>query len=337
MSFRKNALLITATVVCFSFININAEARSFKAKYYKECYAPVTAIEPLLEEKSGIGGSAKTMAKAGGLFGRVGGFVGLGGVASTVGKASSAVNTVNKYSTIISDVSAFMSQMKKDHPESNDRFAAYGDKMIKEAEDLDKVQLAIEETQNCYDDAYIDLAKKMETKELKKKKAKKRLKEIQKGTKSAGKKLLVTMKRLNTNINSYEQAMNKESSSLGLNFGTLGNMAANKLLKSNTPAVPAKTTRSSSFGSLNKLAGLAGVRPSVGTYVAAGVASNIADQAANADKPQLTESEQAAQDMLPGLQRAGMSSRKYLDLYDAVSERVADQKILEAKVKKRPW
>ncbi len=322
MSFKNNIIIISATVVCFGFTVAQAEARSFKAKYYKECYAPVKAIEPLLEEKGGVGGTARKMAKAGGLFGKVGGLVGMGGVANTVGKASKAVNTADKYSTIISDVSAYMSQMKKDHPNSGDRFSAYGDQMTREAEDLDKVQLAIKQSQDCYDNAYMTLSEKVAAKEIKKKKAKKHLKDIQKGTKASGDKLLTTMKRLNTNIKSYDQTFNNEGNSLGLDYGTMGYGATNRHI---------------SFGSLNSLAGLAGVRPTVATHAVAGVADNLVARPANLETAQLTESELAAQEMRSGLQNAGMSSRKYLDLYDAVSERVESQKILEAKVKKRPW
>lgn len=316
MTIKHQTIIASMVLICTGAMSTEGMARSFKAKYYKECYAQVKEIEPLLKEKGGIGGSAKTIKKAGGLFGSVAGLAGLGGVANKAYQVSNAIDKVNKYSTIIGDVTAYTSQMKQDHPDDNDRFGAYSDQMIKEAEDLDKVQIAIGHSQTCYDSAYNALAVQVENKELKKRKAKKYLKEIQKGSRSAGDKLLVTMKRLNTNINSFDQTFSKESNSLGLGFGSGGG----------------------SFGALSKLASFGGIKAPVGKTAAyAGLAGNLASQAANASAPVQTDSEVAAQKMLPGLQKAGLSSRKYLDLYDAVTERVESQKILESKVKKKPW
>lgn len=315
MNIKNQTIIASMVLICSTTLSTEGMARSFKAKYYKECYAQVKEIEPLLKEKGGIGGSAKKLKKAGGLFGSVAGLAGLGGVASKAYQISSAIDKVNKYSTIIGNVSAYTSQMRQDHPDANDRFGAYGDQMTKEAQDLDKVQRAIGQSQDCYNTAYNALAVQVENKEIKKRKAKKYLKEIQKGSRSAGDKLLVTMKRLNTNINSFDQTFSKESNSLGLGFGSGGG----------------------SFGALSKLASFGGIKPVGKAAVYTGLAGNLASQAVNAAAPVQTESERAAQQMLPGLQRAGLSSRKYLALYKAVTERVESQKMLERKVKKRPW
>ena len=90
-----------------------AYAKSFKAKYYKECYADVKNVADLVKPKESMQKKAK---KASGLLGSVGSFAGIGGFGGNLSKAASTVQKIEKYSGVIDNVSAFSSQMTEETP-----------------------------------------------------------------------------------------------------------------------------------------------------------------------------------------------------------------------------
>lgn len=282
-----------------------ANAKSFKAKYYKECYAGVKEVAPLVTPKESL---SKKASKLGGLFGSVSSFAGIGGASGSVVKAADTMNKVNKYSKIIDDVGGFTSQMRTDHPDPNDRFAAYGDHMSSEAHDLALVTKAVDDAQSCYDSAYDKLVEDVNAKEIKKRKAKKYIKEIQKGTRASGDVLLLAASRLNQNLQSYDQALASEKTYMA--SGMHGMAAQNALQKvgysGNLPV--AAPVGAAHFGTLSGLAGLA----NTGATATPETTANPGDFA--------------------GLQALASSSQKYLELNEKVRETAEKQRILELKV-----
>ncbi len=282
-----------------------AHAKSFKAKYYKECYAGVADVAPLVTPKESL---SKKASKLGGLFGSVSSFAGLGGAGGSMVKAADTVNKVNKYSKIIDDVGGFTSQMQADHPDPNDRFAAYSNHMSSEAQDLALVTKAVGDAQSCYDTAYDALIEGVSTKEIKKSKAKKYIKEIQKGTQASGDVLLLAASRLNQNLQSYDQALASEKPYMA---GGIHNLAAQGALQNVAYAnkLPvAASAGAAHFGTLSGLAGFA---------------------SANAAASTQTDTNP---DEFAGLQALASSSQKYLELNEEVRETAEKQRLLELKV-----
>lgn|GEM_PF-763114 len=105
------------------------------------------------------------------------------------------------------------------------------------------------------------------------------------------------------------------------------------------------------YGALNRFAGIGGAHGYVAAHHAANIAGGVgamadqmsgqnqsdAQQPAEEAPAPLTEEELAAQAMLPGLQKAGMSSQKYMELTEAVRKRAELQRLLELNVAPAPW
>lgn len=195
---------------------------------------------------------------------------------------------------------------------------------------------------------------------MKERKAKRQHKEIRKGATAIGDVLLKALNRVNQNIDSYDKALAREERSLGLNFGTIakvaGRRAPNYCAGGNMHACAyqaqqADQARQSTvrYGALNRFAGIGGAHGYVAAHHAANVAGGVgamADQMSGQDQQPaeqaaapapLTEEELAAQAMLPGLQKAGMSSQKYMELTEAVRKRAELQRLLELNVTPEPW
>lgn len=282
-----------------------ANAKSFKAKYYKECYAGVADVAPLVTPKESL---SKKASKLGGLFGSVGSFAGIGGAGGSMVKAADTVNKVNKYSKIIDDVGGFTSQMRTDHPDPNDRFAAYGDHMSSEAQDLAKVTSAVSASQSCYEQAYDELARGVNANEIKKSKAKKYLKEIQKGTQASGDVLLLAASRLNQNLQSYDQALASEKPYMANGMHTMAAQGALQNVAYSNKLPVSASVGAAHFGTLSGLAGFATAK---------------AESASQTD----TNANDYA-----GLQALASSSQKYLELNEEVRETAEKQRLLELKV-----
>ncbi|WP_025895769.1 hypothetical protein [Kordiimonas gwangyangensis] len=186
-----------------------AEAKSFKAKYYKECYQGVKDVAPLVTPKESMKEKAS---KLGGLFSSVGSLAGLGGSGGTAMKALNTANKIEKYSSIAENVAGYSAQMRTEHPDPNDRFAAYGDQMSSEARDLESVTIAVNASQQCYSEAFAGLKAQVDSGELKASKAKKQVKEIQSGVRASGDVLILAIDRLNKNLSSYDEAWRVSSS-----------------------------------------------------------------------------------------------------------------------------
>ena len=267
----------TAALAVLFAIAITSNAHAFRAKYYKDCWAPVDAVEDLVADQSNNAETMETVGKTAGYLGSLGGFGGLGGL----GSAASTASQVAQYSDIIGDVVAFEEQMRTDHPDPNDRWAAYSDHMSSEAEDLNKVQAAVAEAQVCYDAAYDKLAADIVTGDVKMSKADNYHREIEKGVFETGDVLLAALERVNQNTDAYDQALSNEAKSGGLNLGSLSSLAgmgglggygtmgmANAVASGATAmaygdasqpaAEPEETSATSQFGTLSQLSSLAG-------------------------------------------------------------------------------
>ena len=289
-----------------------AEAKSFKAKYYKACYADVKEAAPLVTPKESL---KEKSSKLGGLFGSVSSLAGLGGAGGSMVKAANTMNKINKYSGIIDNVSGFSAQMRTDHPDPNDRFAAYGNQMSSEAQDLSKVTAAVRASQQCYHDAFSTLQNDVASGELKKSKAKKRVKEIQQGVQASGDVLLLAINRMNTNLSSYDQALAGEKPYMaeGIHAMAGQGLLQNIGMKTGSPATA--ITGGPRLGTLSGLAGFAATT------------SNTMQAGSTAPETMATAN-------YSGLEALAASSQKYLELNTQVQETAEEQRLLELMVNK---
>lgn len=283
-----------------------AEAKSFKAKYYKECYQGVKDVAPLVTPKESMKEKAS---KLGGLFSSVGSLAGLGGSGGTAMKALNTASKIEKYSSIAENVAGYSAQMRTEHPDPNDRFAAYGDQMSSEAQDLASVTMAVNASQQCYGDAFSSLKAEVDSGELKKSKAKKRVKEIQKGVQASGDVLLLAIDRLNKNLNSYDEALTAEKPYMAEGVHA---MAGQGLLQQ----AALKTGSAPAFAGVSQLGTLSGL------------ASFATAPAAAASAPETGAVNYS------GLEALAASSQKYLELNGQVQETAERQRLLELDVNK---
>ncbi len=335
---RTGKLLSGATI---ALVIASSPALAFKAKYYKDCHAPVKEAEPLVSEK---GSTGKSLGKAAGIFGKVGSFAGLGG---GLGSAANTAAKVSQYSGYIENASALTGQMQTDFPDEDDRWGAYGDQMDTEANDLLSVRDAVSSAQACYDAAYTALGAEVAAGNLKSKSAKKQLKEIQKGSMETGDLLKKSLDRMNNNLSAYDQALGTEAS--GLNFnpsslagggqasyckGASGQLASWCAQYGSNPQVlnadqfstnyyAGKAASVPSFGNLSGLA-------SLGSLKNAGLANTAASLVGG------TGQAAKAVDM-SGVNKVSQSSGKYMGVYESTHALIEPQKALEAKVQQQPW
>ncbi len=301
------AFLAASTV----YAPLAAEAKSFKAKYYKECYEGVKDVAPLVTPKESVQEKAS---KLGGLFSSVGSLAGLGGAGGSAMKAIDTANKINKYSGIIDDVAGYSAQMREEHPDPNDRFAAYGDQMSKEARDLSSVTMAVNASQQCYSDAFTALKAKVESGELKASKTKKQVKEIQSGVRASGDVLLLAINRLNTNLSSYDQALAGEKPYMAEGVHA---MAGQGLLQQ----AALKTGSAKAYIGASHLGTLSGLA----SFAAAPTGADAADAGTAPANPATS---------FAGLEALAASSQKYLELNTQVQETAERQRLLELEVGK---
>lgn len=295
-------------------------AKSFKGKYYKECYAGMKEAAKLVKPK-------KAKKKGGGLFGSlasvasVANIAGVGGGAGNAFKVANTVNKIQKYQGIIENVSAFSSQMTTDYPDPNDRFAAYGNHMSTDAANLLTVQTAITNSQSCYNEAYDTLMAEQEAGTIKKKKAKKRMKEIRKGTVATGDVLIDAMNHINKNLNSYDQVIGGEQTALSTGMGGLaGQFLGGRAGALMTAAQPVDTRSADSYRYMHVKGMQAGTKASLISGLAGLASYNSQDQGA---------------DIQPGVQAIAKSSEEYLTLHNQYMDTVEAQRQLETKVQKK--
>lgn len=287
-----------------------AEAKSFKAKYYKECYQGVKDVAPLVTPKESMKEKAS---KLGGLFSSVGSLAGLGGSGGTAMKALNTANKIEKYSSIAENVAGYSAQMRTEHPDPNDRFAAYGDQMSSEARDLESVTIAVNASQQCYSEAFAGLKAQVDSGELKASKAKKQVKEIQSGVRASGDVLILAIDRLNKNLSSYDEALAGEQQYMAASAVQAAPVTQGHALLQQAAL---KTGSAKAFAGASHFGTLSGL-------------ANIASANTAADAQAEVKGANHA-----GLEALAQSSQKYLELNDQVQETANRQRLLELEVNK---
>ncbi|MBO6703669.1 MAG: hypothetical protein JJ921_15115 [Pseudomonadales bacterium] len=218
---KTNALIIAGMVGLALFLApLKTDAKKLKPRYYKSCYSDYSEMRKMVPKPSmDVEKTAKTISTVAGIAGRFGGFGGgLGSMASTA-------STVAQYSETISDVAAFTEGMSASFPNASDRYAAYGERMGTEADDMQKVADFSMASQECYAAAYTELKTAVENGDMKTKDAKKRHKEITTGVANVSEMLDHAVIYMDNNIAAYNQALTQETTGAGLNLDNLLGLA----------------------------------------------------------------------------------------------------------------
>jgi len=139
---------------------------------------------------------------------------------------ASTAATVQQYSGYVASAAALTEKMQNDYPDPADRILAYGEQLGDDAENVDEGALALDQAQQCYDDAYTQLVADFEAGEIKKKNAKKQHREIQKGMIEINLVLADAQKVMDDNLQNYNEALTTETTGMGLNLGDLAQAAS---------------------------------------------------------------------------------------------------------------
>lgn len=227
MSYRiqlgRSVAIAALSVTVFSLAPFGDADAKMKAKYFKECYAPVEEARDLIPEpKMDVAGSANKVGAAAGALGKLGGFGGLGGL----GKVASTAATVQQYSGYVASAAELTERMQDQYPDPADRILAYGEQLGDDANSIQSGAEKLGEAQQCYDDAYTQLVADFEAGETKKRTARNHHKEIQKGMIEIGTVLTDAQQVMDTNLQNYNEALNTETSGMGLNLGDLAQAAS---------------------------------------------------------------------------------------------------------------
>lgn len=302
-------------------------AHAMKAKYYKECYAPIEAAEDMVDRPKGNGG-AKALGGLGKAAGVLGSFGGLGGLGSAAGTAV----RIQQYSGYIQSASGLAASMQEQHPNADDRWGAYGDQMGEEVEKLSQVRDAVVEAQGCYDAAHDTLGAQVASGELKSKKAKKYLKEIKKGSTETGDLLKAALDQMQNNGNAYNEALGGDTA--GLNLGQQASFCVN-------PA-PGMANWCSKYGSAPTSLTTDAFNRSfyAGNYGAARAAVGLHHMNALAGLGALRGAgvqSSAVPARGSNVEKLGMKSEAYIALYEQMLPLVETQKALETKAQTKPW
>lgn len=329
----KPAVIAAVAIAIFAQ---SGNAHAFKAKYYPDCYAPVAAADGLVDRPKGETGKKMLggLGKAAGMFGGIGG----------LGKAASVAQKVQTYGGYIQSAASLSQSMTEQHPDPADRWAAYSGQMSDEASKLSDAQKSIAEAQQCYDAAYDALATQVADGSLKKRKAKKPLKEIQKGSKATGDLLMAALKQAQNNGNAFGEALGGETQGVnvnqyfsqkasycsppaigmadwcakyGSNSTTLTTDAFNQAYYSGNTAAAGKIAGMHRLNALAGLGGLSGAGMGSLTGKLTGASGDVAPS-------------------LQSLQQLGQASGAYLEVTQALQPMVAPQQALETKVKSLP-
>ena len=220
---------------------------------------------------------------------------------------------------MIDNISAFSEQMNTDYPDANDRFAAYSNHMSEDAANLIKVQNAISASQDCYNNAYDTVVAEQEAGTLKKRKAKKRLKEIRKGTIATGDVLIDAMNHINKNLGSYNSVLGGEEQALSTG---MGGYASSFFARHGSSVATGFVAANASSA-----AGAARYMQASGSQAAvkASLISNLAGLA-NMDGQESVD---------PGVHAIAQSSEEYLTLHQSYLGTVEAQRQLELKLAKK--
>jgi hypothetical protein len=222
--------LLSGSVMLLAFSGV-ASAASFKAEYYPACYGLVSqAREMVAKPPIDVAGKAQKAGDVAGTIGKLGGMgiPGLGGLGALGGltKAASTASQVATYSNYISDAAKFTTKMQEDYPDAAARVAAYGDKMGQDADKIGSAGMKLDEARGCYGKSLADLKAGFVDKSINAREAAKRQKEIQTGLGLANEVLSDARSTMDTNIKSYNDALNTDTSGMGLNLGSIAQSAS---------------------------------------------------------------------------------------------------------------
>jgi len=207
----------------------------------------------------------------------------------------------------LDDADIFLIHMKRKYPDENQRLVAYGNDMAKEAADFNQLQQAVAVAQKCYDKAYLKLSEEYRAEKLDEREMKVKMREIQKGAMASGDMLLDVAGRVGSYIYVYDLALKEEIKNLNLtlsgsemNNGDYKTLTALWEYARNSVELPEKNT--------------------------AEAAASISPAAGQGGNGKLHK----------GLQKAGLSSGNYLNLYEKMMKRIEAQENLEEQVSNMP-
>lgn len=259
-------------------------AGDYKTASTDECYVPIQKVEYLLQQDT-----AEASLK-------------------TRGTQKALIQTLETDGTL-EDAKAFQARMQVKYPQENKRLAAYGDYMAKEVVELDRVQIAVDKSQKCYDVAYLKLSDEYVSEILTERETKVKMRDIQKGAMASGDLLLKVANRVATNIKVYDLALKSETRELNLASAT----SKPELHEYITlVALSDYAKKSVSLPENASVEDVAAISPAAG--------GDDANAALNA-----------------GLQKVGISSGTYLDLHNNLMKRIEAQENLEEKISNTPW
>lgn len=259
-------------------------AGDYKTASSDECYAPIQKVEYLLQQDT-----AETSLK-------------------TRGTQKALIQSLETDGTL-EDAKAFQARMQVKYPQENKRLAAYGDYMAKEVVELDRVQIAVDKSQKCYDVAYLKLSDEYVSEKLTERETKVKMRDIQKGAMASGDLLLKVANRVAINIKVYDLALKSETRELNLASAT----SKPELHEYITlVALSNYAKKSVSLPENASVEDVAAISPAAG--------GDDANAALNA-----------------GLQKVGISSGTYLDLHNNLMKRIEAQENLEEKISNTPW
>jgi hypothetical protein len=226
MTKRTGLLSVTVLAAAGMTFASTAEA-AFKAKYYTECYAPVKEARDMVPPPpADIAGKLQTAGQVADVVGKIPGLGGLGGFGGFGGAFGGGAKQVATYSNLLTDAAAFTQKMQKDYPDSASRIAAYGDKMSGDADKIGEAALKIDTAQTCYADAATALKAGTDAGEIKGSEVSSRQKEIVGGLGVAKSVLDDSRVTMDTNMKSYNEALTNDTSSMGVNLGSVAQSIA---------------------------------------------------------------------------------------------------------------
>jgi len=244
MKMRLEWLLRFGPVILAVASSSPAGAAAFKAQFYPDCYAPVATARALVPPPPpDVAGTAKKAGEVAGVLGKLGGVPGLGGLGG-LGKVASLGQQAASYSNLIADAAKFTQKMQQDYPDAAARLAAYGDKMSGDADTIGEAALKVNDAQACYENAYTALKAAVIAAEIKPADAAKRQKEIVAGLDEADEVLADARTTMDMNMKSYNEALTTDTTGMGLNLGSLAQVAG----AVNAGGVTALQTRAQATG-----------------------------------------------------------------------------------------
>ena len=166
-----------------------------------------------------IAGTAERPSDAADALGSLGGFGGLASVASTA-------KQVATYGNLLADAAKFTQKMQEDYPDDATRIAAYGDKMTEDADTIGVAALKIDAAQTCYEEAASALKAGIESGDVRSSDARRRQKEILGGVAKVQDVLDDSRVTMDTNMKSYNEALNTDTSGMGMNLGSIAQAAS---------------------------------------------------------------------------------------------------------------